>query len=906
MLVNTAWLDAWPNSSYICALPSTSDHSPLILSGVNRNDELAPFRFDNYLTHLPDFLHSVEDIWKHRIAGTAMYEIVHKLKLLKTVFRSQKKMTGNLTENVTKAKSFLDKAQALFTTYKEDIFLNLVKCCRRVFSVAVNLEIVMLKQRAKMRWMKHGDQNSKVFFRKINASRVKQRVFQIKTAGGILLTDQQDVKQEFISYFQHLLGGSSQNRRLNLEFLRADLKHTVTTTEADLLVAPVTQSEVKEAFFDIDVESAPGPDGYTAAFYRTAWPVVGQAVCQAVGEFFRTGKLLKQINATLIILIPKRILPLLIEYSQNAFVPGRSIIDNVLLAQELMAGYNQRRLPQRCTLKVDIQKAYDSVEWDFLLEVLRLFKFPTQFITLIDQCVSTASFSVSLNGSIHGFFKGGRGLRQGDPLSPYLFVLVMEIWNSLLRFRVRNAAEFQYHWKCKELGLKVNQAKSQIILSSSVQQERQQILEYLGFQEGSLPIRYLGIPLTSSRLTIADCRPLIDKVDARLAAWINQNLSYAGRLQLIKSVLSTLHTYWASAFILPKGVLKSLEKKMRQFLWHGSSGSGIAKVAWEQICKPREEGGLGIRSLVSANQALMLKQLWRIIHHDGNSIWVDWVHRYRLQGSLTKSAMAPPSTFWQDIWHERGPLCLSFPQGPRITGLPLTTPLSSVLQRNQWCWPALTDPEIVAQLPPTDPTAADMICWNSSSGKYTLKSAVLLIQPSTPRVFWFGLLQGKFKIPRHGFILWMAILEKLSTMDKPWVPRAENGCVLCGGQFDETHEHLFFNCWYSKRCLTILKRKIRFHWPFSEWQRGLTWASKKWRGTHLVNAAFRATLAALVYHLWTERNNRKFAATSSSAESITSRVLEDVRMRILTAECPSSLQLQNLYRIWHLTWPIGT
>ncbi|KAK4381148.1 hypothetical protein Sango_2996100 [Sesamum angolense] len=215
----------------------------------------------------------------------------------------------------------------------------------------------------------------------------------------------------------------------------------------------------------------------------------------------------------------QRVLPLLIDYSQNAFVPGHSITDNILLAQELLAGYNQKRLPLRCTIKVDIQKAYDSVEWDFLLEVLKLFNFPLQFIVLINQCVSTASFSVSLNGSNHGFFKGGSGLRQGDPMSPYLFVLVMEIWNALLRFRVKNAAEFQYHWKCKELGLKVNPAESQIIFSRAVQQERQQILEYLGFQEGSLPIKFLGIPLTSSRLTLTDCRPLFDKVDARLAGW---------------------------------------------------------------------------------------------------------------------------------------------------------------------------------------------------------------------------------------------------------------------------------------------------------------------------------------------------------------------------------------------------
>ncbi|KAL0293940.1 UNVERIFIED_CONTAM: hypothetical protein Sradi_6911600 [Sesamum radiatum] len=363
MLANTNWMDAWPNSSYISALPSTSDHSPLILTGMDRGEEHVIFRFDNYLAHLPGFLNSVKEIWRHRIVGTAMYETVCKLKLLKDVFRQQKRLKGNLTDNVRQAKNFLDKAQVLFTTYKEDIFLDL-----------------------------------------------------------------------------NLFGGPSLHRSIDLEFLRPELKHTITTAEASLLVTPVTLSEVKNAFFDIDAESAPGPDGYTSAFYRNAWPVIGQTLFQAVDEFFRTGKMLKQINTTLISFDPE------------------------------------------------------------------------------------ASFSVSLNGSIHGFFKGGRGLRQGDPMSPYLFVLVMEIWNLLLKFRIKEAADFQYHWKCKDIGL-INlcfaddvllfckaHLPSIIVISDTLNEfaalsgraERQQILDYLGFQEGSLPVKYLGIPLTSSRLTIAD------------------------------------------------------------------------------------------------------------------------------------------------------------------------------------------------------------------------------------------------------------------------------------------------------------------------------------------------------------------------------------------------------------------
>ncbi|KAK4384087.1 hypothetical protein Sango_3092700 [Sesamum angolense] len=135
----------------------------------------------------------------------------------------------------------------------------------KVYSETIKQEVSMLKQRAKLRWMKHGDQNSKVFFRKINSARAKQRVFQITKANGEVLTEAQDVTQEFISYFQSLLGGTRTRRVIDLDFLRPDLKHTLTTEEANLLDAPVTRSEIKDAFFDIDDDSAPGPDGYTSA-----------------------------------------------------------------------------------------------------------------------------------------------------------------------------------------------------------------------------------------------------------------------------------------------------------------------------------------------------------------------------------------------------------------------------------------------------------------------------------------------------------------------------------------------------------------------------------------------------------------------------------------------------------------
>ncbi|KAL0386693.1 UNVERIFIED_CONTAM: hypothetical protein Slati_4586300 [Sesamum latifolium] len=128
---------------------------------------------------------------------------------------------------------------------------------------------------------------------KINARRAKQRVYQIQNFAGQLVSDSEQVAGEFLAFFQSLLGGTRQRRPINLDFLEPHLQHTLTVEEANALLLPVTEAKIRAAFFDISEESAPGPDGYTSAFFKAAWPEIGTDICAAVTEFFVSGRLLK-------------------------------------------------------------------------------------------------------------------------------------------------------------------------------------------------------------------------------------------------------------------------------------------------------------------------------------------------------------------------------------------------------------------------------------------------------------------------------------------------------------------------------------------------------------------------------------------------------------------------------------
>nr|KAJ0189677.1 hypothetical protein LSAT_V11C800388260 [Lactuca sativa] len=628
VLGNFKFIEDFPNVFANFQPYRNSDHSPMIIKfPIKKKFKIRPFKFVNSLVLSDNFLSIVENVWKSEIEGFGMFRLCQKLKLLKKPLRKLLNNHGNFAEKVSKCREELCRVQSSLDLdpcnedlrFEEGIYLQ-------SFLNASWEEESYLKQRAKVHWLKEGDYNSAYFHKVVKGKINRNRIETIHDGNGKWKEGEEAFKV-IVDYFGEFLGVEHDVvpilRPDNLFSKKLDIQQALD------MVKDITNEEIKAALFDIDDDKAPGPDGFSSKFFKKAWMIVGNDFCYAVKEFFLSKKILKEVNATIIALVPKVSTPgkvrdyrpisccnviykciskvivnrirehlgCLVSDNQSAFIPGRSILDNVLLSQELVKGYHIDRGFSRCAMKVDIQKAYDTVSWKFLHDILKEFGFHESMITWIMNCVTTSSFMININGSFHGFFQGKRGLRQGCPLSPYLFTLVMEVFchgnSGSIKVVKKAMDEF-----ANSAGLVPNLAKSHIFFGNVKEPFKRKILRILPFVEGKLPMKYLGIPLISTKLFNRDCKGLIDKVKKRVNDWKNKSLSYAGRLQLINVVLASLPVYWASVVLLPKGIIKEVEKIMRNFLWNsGQNCKGVAKVSWNKICKPKIYGGLGLKNL---------------------------------------------------------------------------------------------------------------------------------------------------------------------------------------------------------------------------------------------------------------------------------------------------------------------
>ena len=285
--------------------------------------------------------------------------------------------------------------------------------------------------------------------------------------------------------------------------------------------------------------------------------------------------------------------------------------------------------------------------------------FGRKWLNWIKWCISTALFSVLVNGTPSGFFRSSRGLRQGDPLSPYLFVLGMEALSGLIERAVQGGflsgcyigrrngkgmvvshllyaddtllfcradLEQLAHliwllmWFESISGLRINLNKSEIISVGSIAEVDSLALE-LGCKVGTLPSSYLGLPLGAPHNSVTVWDGFEERFRKRLALWKRQYISKGGRITLIRSTLSSLPIYFMSLFRMPRRVRLRLEQIQRGFLW---GGGNLEKkphlVKWSTVCLDRKMGGLGIKSLAILNKALLCKWIWRFAN-ERDSLW---------------------------------------------------------------------------------------------------------------------------------------------------------------------------------------------------------------------------------------------------------------------------------------------
>ncbi|GJT81332.1 RNA-directed DNA polymerase, eukaryota, reverse transcriptase zinc-binding domain protein [Tanacetum coccineum] len=176
-----------------------------------------------------------------------------------------------------------------------------------------------------------------------------------------------------------------------------------------------------------------------------------------------------------------------------------------------------------------------------------------------------------VNGESFRYFKGGRGLRQGDPMSLYLFTMVMEILSLIVEKKVKESDEFKYYFHCEKISLTHVCFADDLLMFchgdlNSVMEEKHDILSHVPFKVEKILVNYLGVPLSSKRIGVGNCKVLIDKIKNRVLNWKNKCLSYVGRLQLIASVLESIHVYWSSVFLLPQTVIDDINKVFKGFL----------------------------------------------------------------------------------------------------------------------------------------------------------------------------------------------------------------------------------------------------------------------------------------------------------------------------------------------------
>ncbi|KAA3474108.1 reverse transcriptase [Gossypium australe] len=619
---NVNWMSMFSEANIQHLVHSTSDHCLLLITTIKeeKRRRWETFKFEAWWAMEETFESEVKLIWE-RASG----DLLQKLEFLKAELR---KWAIRIELSKKGKKEFLtSKVVVLMEADRTDNNLAELIDTRLQLNYEIDKDECYWEQRARVNWLKLGDRNT-AFFHNIATQKRRQNCIQkLQDSDGRETGEQQEMAEIARTYFQELFKTEEEGQ---YDHILTGVEWCISDDDNRHLTMPFTKEEIWEALKSMGATKAPREDGLPAIFFHKLWHIFGNEVSTYCLQQLNGGMEVSRLNTTHIVLILKKVHPTnvshfrlislcnviykimakaiairfrgilekCIDKAQSTFVLGQLISDNVLVAYELLNTLKKKKIGRKglMVVKLDMSKAYDRVEWAFLKEMMRKMGFEQSWVNLIMKCLSTISYAVVLNGQAGNIFYSSRRLRQGDPLSPFLFLICGEGLSSLMRlaqreknFRgvkaSRRGPQISHllfaddcilsgeatkrgagllkrilceYRKCS--GQQVNFDKSTVFFSSNTRaEEKDLVTRILGVRSSNDPERYLGLPNMVGKRKKEAFQNLKDCFRQRIDNWSIKHLLQGGKEVFIKAILQAILTYTMTCFLLPKTLCSNLE-----------------------------------------------------------------------------------------------------------------------------------------------------------------------------------------------------------------------------------------------------------------------------------------------------------------------------------------------------------
>ncbi|XP_074265961.1 uncharacterized protein LOC141588416 [Silene latifolia] len=303
---------------------------------------------------------------------------------------------------------------------------------------------------------------------------------------------------------------------------------------------------------------------------------------------------------------------------------------------------------------------------------------------------------------------------------------------------------------------------------------------------------------------------------------------------LVKAVLSQLHSYWARIFIIPKTIILKIKSICRNYLWEGTDAySKSPSVAWEAVCNAKDKGGLGIIHSEDWNVAMIGKYTWWLACKEDH-LWIKWINHVYMK---------------QQDWDVYQPTINS-----------------------SWTW------RQICKVKERMKAGYVNDIWGTNKGVYTPTAGYKWLRGDTPKVDWHPVIWGRLNTPKHSFIAWLYVLRRLATNDRlgHHGMQVDGDCELCGLEY-ETHEHLFFGCKYSSRCLELVSSWLGCSIPD---QQVIQWCLQLKVKSMIKKQVIHSAVVALIYLIWMERNRCRIEQSVQHPVRVFQQVQYHVRLRL--------------------------